>query len=81
MVPGGDPAFLDPDGTVKGVPSPASGGEQAAASIPLVLAPEAMDTAPPATGTTVPTAPAAALTAPAPGPTEAPTTPIPTPGR
>ncbi|MFF9261486.1 septum formation initiator family protein [Streptomyces longwoodensis] len=24
MVPGGDPAFLDPDGTVKGVPSPAA---------------------------------------------------------
>ena len=24
MVPGGDPAFLNPDGTVKGVPSPAA---------------------------------------------------------
>ncbi|WP_046734230.1 septum formation initiator family protein [Streptomyces humi] len=24
MVPGGDPVFLDPDGTVKGVPSPAA---------------------------------------------------------
>ncbi|MFZ3571051.1 septum formation initiator family protein [Streptomyces sp. BH097] len=25
MVPGGDPAFLEPDGTVKGMPSPAAG--------------------------------------------------------
>ncbi|MCT9084094.1 hypothetical protein, partial [Streptomyces fulvoviolaceus] len=40
MVPGGDPAFLDPDGTVRGVPSPASGAEPAAARMPLVLAPE-----------------------------------------
>jgi hypothetical protein len=50
MVPGGDPAFLDPDGTVKGVPSPAADLEPAAARAPLVLAPEAMitATAPPA---------------------------------
>ncbi|MGY0066771.1 septum formation initiator family protein [Streptomyces sp. QTS137] len=40
MVPGGDPAFLDPDGEVKGVPSPA-----AASRAPLVLAPEALATA------------------------------------
>ncbi|MFD4349767.1 septum formation initiator family protein [Streptomyces coelicoflavus] len=37
MVPGGDPAFLDPDGRVKGSPSPAP-----AAATPLVLAPEAL---------------------------------------
>ncbi|MET9253063.1 hypothetical protein ACGFZL_21975 [Streptomyces sp. NPDC048182] len=37
MVPGGDPAFLAPDGTVKGSPSPA-----APAAAPLVLAPEAL---------------------------------------
>ncbi|MER5218334.1 septum formation initiator family protein [Streptomyces sp. NPDC002838] len=43
MVPGGDPAFLDPDGTVKGVPSPAPAPEQASARMPLVLAPEALD--------------------------------------
>ncbi|MFJ2950408.1 hypothetical protein ACIO8H_22635 [Streptomyces sp. NPDC087226] len=45
MVPGGDPAFLAPDGRVKGVPAPAS-----AARAPLVLAPEALvtATAPPA---------------------------------
>ncbi|MFF7857052.1 septum formation initiator family protein [Streptomyces sp. NPDC007904] len=37
MVPGGDPAFLGPDGKVRGVPSPAT-----AARVPLVLAPEAL---------------------------------------
>ncbi|MEV8591906.1 septum formation initiator family protein [Streptomyces sp. NPDC052012] len=46
MVPGGDPAFLSPDGKVKGVPEPASG-----APAPLVLPPEALATA------TVPAAP------------------------
>jgi cell division protein FtsB len=43
MVPGGDPAFLNPDGTVKGVPSPAPAPEPASARMPLVLAPEALD--------------------------------------
>lgn len=37
MVPGGDPAFLSPDGGVKGSPGPAP-----AAATPLVLAPEAL---------------------------------------
>ncbi|MFJ5777316.1 hypothetical protein [Streptomyces sp. NPDC093094] len=46
MVPGGDPAFLEPDGKVKGVPSPASAPEQASARTPLVLPPEAITTAP-----------------------------------
>lgn len=32
MVPGGDPAFLNPDGTVKGVPSPAA---QSAVRVPV----------------------------------------------
>ncbi|MDX2695020.1 septum formation initiator family protein, partial [Streptomyces ipomoeae] len=41
MVPGGDPAFLEPDGTVKGVPGPAA--EQSAVRMPLVLAPEALE--------------------------------------
>ncbi|MFE9922957.1 hypothetical protein ACFYQA_15635 [Streptomyces sp. NPDC005774] len=40
MVPGGDPAFLNPDGKVKGVPGPAT-----ASRAPLVLAPEAPATA------------------------------------
>jgi hypothetical protein len=53
MVPGGDPAFLAPDGKVKGVPSPASAPEEAFARSPLVLAPEAMTTA---AATTAPTA-------------------------
>ncbi|MFI6853493.1 septum formation initiator family protein [Streptomyces sp. NPDC050416] len=46
MVPGGDPAFLAPDGTVKGVPSPAPGVRQGSARVPLVLAPEAMPNGP-----------------------------------
>ncbi|GEC04032.1 hypothetical protein SSP24_16870 [Streptomyces spinoverrucosus] len=45
MVPGSDPAFLNPDGTINGVPSPAD-AEPASARRPLVLAPEAMSTAP-----------------------------------
>ncbi|MFE5817830.1 septum formation initiator family protein [Streptomyces sp. NPDC056479] len=63
MVPGGDPAFLNPDGTVKGVPSAAPTGQLLGRS-PLVLAPEALAgepataTAPSPTSTT----PAAATT-------------------
>ncbi|MFJ8145323.1 septum formation initiator family protein [Streptomyces sp. NPDC096094] len=85
MVPGGDPAFLAPDGTVKGSPSPAP----TAASAPLVLAPEAL-TAPPggdsAAGTEpsdpAPTPGTAATSATAAPPTTtATTTPTPTPGR
>ncbi|MFD7879575.1 septum formation initiator family protein, partial [Streptomyces sp. NPDC059766] len=37
MVPGGDPAFLNRDGTVRGVPSAAP--RQSSAQIPLVLRP------------------------------------------
>ncbi|MEU0672624.1 hypothetical protein ABZ330_06980 [Streptomyces sp. NPDC006172] len=37
MVPGGDPAFLGPDGTVKGVPSPA--GAPAARDAPVAVRP------------------------------------------
>ncbi|MEV6169825.1 septum formation initiator family protein [Streptomyces sp. NPDC051954] len=72
MVPGGDPVFLDPDGTVKGVPSAAAGGLQPAAYNPLVLAPEALpagSAAPP-----TPTAPAAAPAPQAPLATPTPTT-------
>ncbi|MFD5585151.1 hypothetical protein ACFW6K_21820 [Streptomyces sp. NPDC058733] len=73
MVPGGDPAFLGLDGTVKGFPSPAAQPEDA----PLVLAPEVIpagpaptqsptatpaDTASP-TATATATAPTAAATA------------------
>ncbi|MGC9542967.1 septum formation initiator family protein [Streptomyces sp. UG1] len=59
MVPGGDPAFLNPDGTVKGVPSPAPAGQLAGRS-PVVLAPEALP------GTPLP------LPVPSPAPTTAP---------
>ncbi|MGW0191684.1 septum formation initiator family protein [Streptomyces sp. NPDC003362] len=58
MVPGGDPAFLNPDGTVRGVPSAAP----ATAGAPLVLAPEALTAAAPLPAATTPTAAAAPLT-------------------
>ena len=85
MVPGGDPAFLDPDGSVKGLPSPAP-----AAATPLVLAPEALTAT--SAGPPAPTPSAyAEPSAPAPTSTTAGTsatptaaatpTPTPTPGR
>ncbi|MFI7497248.1 septum formation initiator family protein [Streptomyces sp. NPDC049687] len=40
MVPGGDPAFLDPDGTVKGVPSAAA--QQTSQTAGVVRPPEAL---------------------------------------
>ncbi|MEV0242106.1 hypothetical protein AB0I06_19535 [Streptomyces sp. NPDC050674] len=49
MVPGGDPAFLAPDGSVKGVPGAAPGVGRSSAYTPLVLAPEAMTDGPPPT--------------------------------
>ncbi|GHB31226.1 hypothetical protein GCM10010377_22000 [Streptomyces viridiviolaceus] len=77
MVPGGDPAFLDPDGTVKGVPGPAS----ASGATPLVIAPEALTAASvTAPSTLAPFGPAPTPTAAATA--AAPTTiPTPTPGR
>uniref|UniRef100_UPI002A83A38E hypothetical protein n=1 Tax=Streptomyces sp. CRN 30 TaxID=3075613 RepID=UPI002A83A38E len=56
MVPGGDPVFLDPDGTVKGVPSPAA---SSSSTVPLVLMREELPTRPPAAPAPDPTAPAA----------------------
>ncbi|MFJ7021902.1 septum formation initiator family protein [Streptomyces sp. NPDC101117] len=85
MVPGGDPAFLDPDGTVKGVPS-AAAVDPAAARDPLVLAPEALAGDPTAPGA-APAEPAPADSSPqgtptpAPNPTDAQPSPYPTPGR
>ncbi|MFE2039690.1 septum formation initiator family protein [Streptomyces sp. NPDC059477] len=61
MVPGGDPAFLGPDGKVRGVPSPAA--EAASARTPLVLAPEAMRRAAGNTPGRPASSPAAARTA------------------
>ncbi|MGI5198812.1 hypothetical protein ACQEVY_35150 [Streptomyces sp. CA-288835] len=37
MVPGGDPAFLNPDGTVRGIPEAA---QQSSVRVPLVLSPK-----------------------------------------
>ncbi|MEH0422544.1 hypothetical protein [Streptomyces sp. B21-083] len=88
MVPGGDPAFLDPGGTVKGVPEAA---EQAALRIPEMVPPEmnvpAPVPTPPATPTPTPeptptpTPSAPASPEPAPSPTPTPTLPSTTPGR
>lgn len=72
MVPGGDPAFLNPDGTVKGVPSPAAGGRSSAYN-PLALAPEALVGEP---GTPpAPTTPTPEPTPTAPAPEATPTAP------
>ncbi|MDO0915637.1 septum formation initiator family protein [Streptomyces sp. DT2A-34] len=60
MVPGGDPAFLGPDGTVKGFPSPAP-ADRTSDYVPLVLAPEALVSEP-----TEPPAPSPAPTTAAP---------------
>ncbi|WP_371672084.1 septum formation initiator family protein [Streptomyces sp. NBC_00289] len=60
MVPGGDPAFLNPDGTVRGVPSPAPAAlRQAAEGYPLVLAPEALAAAEPPAAAAPPAGPLA----------------------
>jgi hypothetical protein len=57
MVPGGDPAFLNPDGSVKGVPGTAA--QQSSARTPVVRPPEVLAL----TQTTAPatSAPAAAV--------------------
>jgi hypothetical protein len=75
MVPGSDPAFLNPDGTVKGVPSTAA--EQSAVEMPLVLLPpEAIASVPDPGTSPAPEAPLTPEATPAP---EAPLTPEATP--
>ncbi|MFI6656313.1 septum formation initiator family protein [Streptomyces sp. NPDC050523] len=78
MVPGGDPAFLNPNGTVKGVPSAAaeqSAVEQSAADRPLVLLPpEALTSAPDSGASATPADLPAQVTTPAALPEQA-TTP------
>ncbi|MEU9898099.1 septum formation initiator family protein [Streptomyces phaeochromogenes] len=49
MVPGGDPAFLNPDGSVRGVPSAAA--EQSSVSAPVVRPPDVLLPAPSPTPT------------------------------
>lgn len=61
MVPGGDPAFLNPDGSVRGVPSAAA--EQSSVSVPVIRPPEVLLPAPSPTptesqGAAVPSTPA-----------------------
>ncbi|MFE7173598.1 septum formation initiator family protein [Streptomyces sp. NPDC057616] len=73
MVPGGDPAFLNPNGTVRGVPSAAA--EQSAADRPLVLLPpEALAATPEPGASATPTDLPAQATTPAALPAQA-TTP------
>ncbi|WP_405766933.1 septum formation initiator family protein [Streptomyces sp. NBC_01538] len=73
MVPGGDPAFLNPDGTVRGVPEAA---QQAALRIPALI-PPVVNAAAPAPS---PTPPPASTPTPAPEPTTVlGPTPTPTP--
>jgi hypothetical protein len=78
MVPGGDPAFLDPDGTVKGVPSPAAQQfSQGAADV--VRPPEAISLAQTVASSPSPVPSSAS---PAPGTASVPTAATPTtPGR
>ncbi|MEU3345764.1 septum formation initiator family protein [Streptomyces sp. NPDC006700] len=90
MVPGGDPAFLGADGTVKGVPSAAPEPPPAEETPLSLLPPEALTpspsttdaTAPAATDLTPPTTNAAPPPAQGPAPSPANTTaPTSTPGR
>ncbi|MFC9636951.1 septum formation initiator family protein [Streptomyces mirabilis] len=87
MVPGGDPAFLNPDGSVKGVPGTAA--QQSPARNPVVRPPEVLaltqTTAPatsapsaavPSAGTATPRTPAPQTSTPR---TSTPRTPAPTP--
>ncbi|MFG2952587.1 septum formation initiator family protein [Streptomyces sp. NPDC048291] len=95
MVPGGDPVFLGPDGTVKGVPSPAALRQTTVPPAPEALgtrsagapAPTVSDSAPvtaPATAApgTTPTQTATPTATPTPDPALTPgTPPTTTPGR
>lgn len=95
MVPGGDPAFLNPDGSVRGVPSAAA--EQSSVSVPVVRPPDVLLPSPSPTPTEsqapagpptpaetpAPTAPAVPTAAPEPvtEPSTQPTQPATNPGR
>ncbi|GGJ25267.1 septum formation initiator family protein [Streptomyces brasiliensis] len=73
MVPGGDPAFLGPDGTVKGVPSQAAATRVSRPTVPEAITVSAAPTGQPrTTPTTTPAAPTAPT---APTPTTTPTAP------
>jgi hypothetical protein len=69
MVPGGDPAFLGPGGTVKGVPSAAPAEQSSLQDEPVfVVPPEALPTAPSAPSPTDGLTPAAGQSMPSPTP-------------
>ncbi|MEU0597594.1 septum formation initiator family protein [Streptomyces sp. NPDC006393] len=69
MVPGGDPAFLDPGGTVKGVPSAAPAERSSLQDEPVsVVPPEALPTTPSVPSPTDGPLPAAGQTVPSPTP-------------
>lgn len=75
MVPGGDPAFLNPDGSVKGVPGTAA--QQSSARNPVVRPPEVLaltQTTAPATSAPAATVPSGGVATPQ---TPAPQTPAP----
>jgi len=90
MVPGGDPAFLNPDGTVKGEPGAAA---QSSASPVVLRPPEALSTSPnqsssPSPARSTPSAAGSPKGSSAPAGSSAPTasstppvSPSPTPGR
>lgn len=87
MVPGGDPAFLNPDGSVRGVPSAAA--EQSSVSVPVVRPPDVLLPPPSPTPaeTPAPTTSAVPTAAPEPvaetvtEPSPQPTQPATNPGR
>ncbi|WP_405545796.1 septum formation initiator family protein [Streptomyces phaeochromogenes] len=66
MVPGGDPAFLNPDGSVRGVPSAAA--EQSSVSVPVARPPDVLLPSPSPTPTEsqAPAGPPTPVEAPAP---------------
>ncbi|MGW7195775.1 FtsB family cell division protein [Streptomyces chryseus] len=71
MVPGGSPAFLGPDGTVRGVPSQASAaalGRRTPLSLPAPVPPPAAAPSPPAAAPPAVPAPPASPSAAAPAP-------------
>ncbi|MFG2646443.1 hypothetical protein [Streptomyces sp. NPDC048436] len=73
MVPGGDPAFLNPNGTVRGVPGTAS-----RSSALWEPAPRPQEVASPAPSVSIPVSPAPASPLPSAAPSAL-TTPVPTP--
>ncbi|MFD8007221.1 septum formation initiator family protein [Streptomyces mirabilis] len=80
MVPGGDPAFLNPDGSVKGVPG--TGAQQSSARNPVVRPPEVLaltQTTAPATSAPAAAAPSARTATPQTPAPQTPTPRIPTP--